>query len=62
MDNLIKAVLMKRDSMTSEEADELIDQAREDFYSRLGRGEMPDDICQEWFGLEEDYVEDLIGL
>jgi hypothetical protein len=56
----IKQVLITRDKMTSAEADELISDAKEDLNERLEAGEMPFDICSEWFGLEEDYLEDLM--
>ena len=56
----IKSILMDRDGMTEEEADDLIGQAREDMFQRLADGEMPWDICEEWFGLEPDYVEQLM--
>jgi len=45
--------------MTPAEADELISMAKEDLYERLERGELPEDICAEWFGLEPDYLEEL---
>lgn len=56
----IRDVLMSRDGMSAEEADELIERAREDLQIRLARGEQPDDICQEWFGLEPDYLMELL--
>ena len=56
----IKAVLMRRDGMNEEEADELIKQAEDDLYERLSKGEMPEDICEEWFGLEPDYLDELL--
>ena len=56
----IKSVLMQRDGMTEEEAEDLINQAKEDLNDRLAQGELPDDICCEWFGLEPDYIFDLI--
>lgn len=56
----IKKVLMERDEMTSDEADELINEAKEDLEDRLALGDMPFDICAEWFGLEPDYLDDLI--
>lgn len=56
----IKEVLMRRDNMSSEDADHLINQAREDMNDRLAEGEMPDDICNEWFGLEPDYIFELL--
>lgn len=55
----IKEILMDRDGMSSDEADELIEDAKEDMYSRLEAGEMPEDICEEWFGLEPDYLFEL---
>jgi len=51
---------MRRDNMPSEDADHLINQAREDMNDRLAEGEMPDDICNEWFGLEPDYIFELL--
>ena len=56
----IKQVLMRRDGMTEEEAELLIADAREDLNYRLSLGKMPDDICEEWFGLEPDYIFDLL--
>ena len=56
----IKEILMKRDKMSAKDADNLIDEAVEDLYARLAEGEMPDDICMEWFGLEPDYIDQLI--
>jgi hypothetical protein len=56
----IKKVLMERDGMTSDEADADIAAARTDLHERLGKGEMPFDVCEEWFGLEGDYLEELI--
>lgn len=56
----IKQVLMTRDKMTVSEADDLIADAKKDLNERLEDGEMPFDICSEWFGLEEDYLEELM--
>jgi len=52
---------MNRDSMTSEEADDLINEALEDLRLRLDDGNSVDDICGEYFGLEPDFMEELIG-
>jgi len=60
MSRSIKAVLMQRDNISAEEADDLIEEAKDDLNERLAAGEMPDDICEEWFGLEPDYIFDLI--
>ena len=56
----IQQVLMVRDGISAEEADAEIEAAREDLFNRLEDGEMPFDICGDWFGLEPDYIEDLI--
>lgn len=56
----IKQVLMRRDGMSAWDADDLIDQAKTDLQERLETGEMPFDICQEWFGLEPDYIMELL--
>ena len=59
-DESIKQVLMRRDKMTAEEAEDLIREAKQDLFDRLDAGEYPDDICAEWFGLEPDYIMELI--
>ena len=59
----IKQVIMKRDGIDSEEADALIKDAKMDLNDRLS-GKSNDDpfnICADWFGLEEDYVMELVG-
>lgn len=56
----IKPVIMKRDKITSDQADKLIERAKRDMHKRLKAGEMPFDICEEWFGLEPDYIDDLM--
>ena len=56
----LKAVIMRRDNLTETEADEQIAEAREELNARLESGETPDDICQEFFGLEPDYIFDLM--
>lgn len=57
------ALLMERDGMSSAEAEGLVAQARADLYERL-ESDSDDygayDICEEWFGLEPDYIEELI--
>ena len=60
MNTSIKEVLMNRDNMTSNEADDLINEAKENLHERLENGEMPFDICEEWFGLEPDYIMELM--
>ena len=60
MSESIKDILIRRDGMTESEADDLINEAKEDLYERLAQGEMPEDICQEWFGLEPDFMMELL--
>jgi hypothetical protein len=54
-------VLMKRDGLTRKEAEKRVADVKGQLMDRLGDGEMPFDICEEEFGLEPDYLEDLIG-
>ena len=59
----IKQVLMERDGLTKDEAHNLINDARQDFHDRLANGESYielEDICNEWFGLEPDYIDELM--
>jgi hypothetical protein len=49
-------VLMKRDRVSRAEAEEVINEARE----RVAAGADPEEILLEEFGLEPDYVIDLI--
>jgi len=51
---------MERDGMSKEEAERMFAEAKDEFYMRLGDGDMPYDICEEWFGLEPDYIEEFI--
>ena len=52
----IEATLMKRDGYTREEASEALREARE----RVLDGENPEDILHEDFGLEPEYIWELI--
>jgi hypothetical protein len=56
----IKEILMTRDDMTAEEADDLIAQAQDDFNAgyHVDRGELAaaENICSVWFNLEPDYL------
>ncbi len=56
----IKEVLMERDNMSEKDADSLIEDARKDMYNRLDQGEIPDNLCEEWFGLEPDYLDEFV--
>ena len=58
----IKEVLMRRDDMTADEADALIEDAKEALAEYIENGELDyaEDICQEYFGLEPDYLMELM--
>lgn len=58
----IAKVLMRRDKMTLDEALDLIAEAKEVVYQYLeeGRIDLAGDVCQEYFGLEPDYLMELL--
>ena len=58
----IKNVLMKRDKISEEIADELIDDATGALMDCLDEGDMEraENICGEYFGLEPDYLLELM--
>jgi len=56
----LKETLMERDGITAEEASELIGMCKQDLYQRLEDGEMPYDILEEYFGLEPDWLDELL--
>jgi hypothetical protein len=60
----IKTILMQRDQMTSEQADALIREAVDDLSTRLEEGDIQSayDICMEYFGLEPDYLEEMLEM
>ena len=53
-------VLVERDGYSKEDARDLMHDARKDLHERLAQGEMPFDLCEEWFGLEGDYIMELM--
>lgn len=55
----IKETLMERDQISSDEADELIQDAVDDFRENP---DDPEETLQEWFGLEPDYVMEFLFL
>ncbi len=55
----IAQILVARDGITKEEADEQVADARAELMDRLADGEMPYDLCGELFGLEPNYLEGL---
>ena len=58
----IKMVLMRRDGMTSVEAEELISEAMDQLQEYLAEGDIDaaENICEEFFGLEPDYLMELL--
>lgn len=58
----IKQILMRRDGMSSEEADDEIRYAKEEleFYLNNDDQNSAENICQEFFGLESDYIDELM--
>ena len=58
----IKEVLMTRDGLSEEEAIEQVEDAKKllDSYLKDGNFSSADEICQTEFGLEPDYLMDLI--
>jgi hypothetical protein len=52
----LKEVIMRRDNMTSAEADELIAEAKE----AIEGGEDPEEVLSEYFGLEPDFIFDIL--
>ena len=52
----IKRVIMSRDGLTDQEAQELIDEARE----MVAEGADPEDVLYDEFGLEPDFIWDLL--
>jgi hypothetical protein len=60
MTDSIKQVLMERDGLTEQEAELQIEEAKTELHKRLEQGELPFDFCEEQFGLEPDYLIDLL--
>lgn len=56
MNETLKQVLMRRDGLSAAEAQSLIDEARE----RVLSGDDPEEVLAEEFGLEPDYIFDLL--
>ena len=54
-------VLMERDGLTREQAKDQFGEAQDEMNARLAEGQDAYDICEEYFGLEPDYIMDLIG-
>jgi AmiR/NasT family two-component response regulator len=58
----IKNILMRRDGMTETEANDAIAEAKEAMneYLEMGDMEAAYEVCAEYFGLEPDYLMELI--
>ena len=58
----IKSVLMERDGMTEEEAEDLIQEGQEEFLDLIAQGRLEEAyyICQDFFGLEPDFLEEML--
>lgn len=58
----IKEILIKRDGITPEEADDLIAEAKEQLneYIENEDTESAHNLCEEFFGLEPDYLDELL--
>ena len=58
----IKEILIQRDGMDEESAEELIQEARWQMADYLEEGDLESayEICQEYFGLEPDYIMELM--
>ncbi|MDA3855378.1 MAG: hypothetical protein PF569_03905 [Candidatus Woesearchaeota archaeon] len=58
-ESLLK-VLMERDGMSEADAREEIEDAKIELNSLLEDGEIPYDYCMDRWGLEPDYLEELL--
>ena len=58
----IKDILIHRDDMTPEDADKLILAAKKQLTTYLSDGDLDlaENICQEFFNLEPDYIYELL--
>jgi hypothetical protein len=52
----LREVLMRRDRLSGEETDEMIEYAK----SRVDNGDDPEEVLRDEFGLEPDYVFDIM--
>jgi hypothetical protein len=59
----IKQILMERDGLSNAEAQEEINTAKEQLLEYLDNGELDlaENICQEFFNLEPDYIWELMS-
>lgn len=60
--NKVVKILMQRDDMTREAAEELVASVREALYQCDGSFEAATDIIADELGLEPDYIMDILGV
>lgn len=62
MVNNLKEALIERDGLTGSQADMAIREAQDELFDMLQQGDLyrAEYICEELFGLEPDYIFDLI--
>ena len=58
--NRIIKTLIRRDGMTEKEARSYFEECREEFMEMLERDKMPDSALMDYFGLEDDYIEEFL--
>lgn len=61
----IEQILMRRDGLDKQEAQDLIDEAKEEVQSIIENGgtlEEVEDVVRDYFGLEPDYVEEMLSI
>ncbi len=56
----IANVLVKRDGITMTEAEKQVEFAHKTLHGMIEKGEDPFDLCEDLFGLEPDYLEELL--
>lgn len=58
----IKQILIDRDGISENEAQNIIDEAIDQLHEYLAEGDIcsAEDICAEYFGLEPDYLMELM--
>ena len=58
----LKEIIMKRDGLTSTEADDLIEEAKEELSHLIESGDLnaAENVCETYFSLEPDYLMDLL--
>jgi len=62
MQERIKKILMRRDRMSESEAEDLIKDAQVALQEYLNSGDLDsaENICEEFFGLEPDYLMEIL--